>query len=78
MHFSGDGKQSVVVFNGSPDPAAPVVQLPCASEAPRAATILAPLHKPVGIDLDVQKEKDRLILTCQQPVPYMGFLVLES
>ena len=61
IHFSGDGKQTVVVFNGSPDPAAPVVRLTCASEAPRRATVLAPLHKPVGIEVDVRKEKDYLM-----------------
>ncbi len=77
IHFSGDGKQTVVVFNGSPDPAAPVVRLTCASETPRRATVLAPLHKPVGIEVDVRKEKDYLIVTCPHPVPYMGFLVLE-
>ena len=77
MHFRGDGKDFVVVLNGSPDAAAPVVRLSHVREAPRTATVLAPLHKPVGIEVDVRKEKDHLIVTCSQAVPYMGFLVLE-
>jgi hypothetical protein len=77
MHFDGDGKDSVVVLNGSPDAATPVVRLSYVREAPRAATVLAPLHKPVEIDVEVRKEEDHLVVTCSQPVPYMGFLVLE-
>ena len=77
MHFKGDGKDFVVILNGSPDPAAPVVRLSHVREAPRTASVLAPLHKPVGIDVEVRKGEDNLIVTCPQQVPYMGFLVLE-
>ncbi|MFH1007786.1 MAG: hypothetical protein V1800_09825 [Candidatus Latescibacterota bacterium] len=77
MHFQGDGKNFVVVLNGSPDAAFPVARIPCVEVSLRSATLLAPLQEPAEIAVDVQQEKGQLIVTCENPVPYMGFLVLE-
>ena len=77
MHFQGEGRQAVVVFNGAADAAKPVVRLSSVTEPPRAATILCPLRRPARIPIDVRSGRAYLTVSCQRCVPYMGFLVLE-
>ena len=77
LHFESGNKRLIVVFNGSPDGARPVVRCNVIRDAPRAATILTPLGKPETISLDTTENKGIVVLTCQREVPYFGYLVLE-
>jgi hypothetical protein len=71
----GDGKRDVlVVFNGSTDPADPVVHLPPGSPPFGRATLLAPLAKPAAVSLRRQGRTQRV----SAPIPYLGYLVVES
>jgi len=64
IHFKGEDKHFVVVFNGSPDSARPVIQMHNLKIKNIQSTLLAPLSKPARAKMGAE-------------VPYLGFLVLE-
>jgi len=77
MHFEGEGMRRVVVFNGSPDPARPVVRVDGARTKPGALTVLAPLSKPVRVDCTIDRGRHGITVVPQAEVPYHGYLVVE-
>ena len=77
IHLEGGGKRSLVVFNGSPDPARPSVRLPGAAGKAVRATMLAPLAKPVAAKVKISRDKTGATATSTCGVPYLGFLVIE-
>jgi hypothetical protein len=74
IHFEGDGRRLVVIFNGSPDPARPVVRM---DGRPTAAALLAPLAKPKSARVRIISDREGVTITSETAVPYLGFLVLE-
>jgi hypothetical protein len=77
IHFSGDGRRYAVIFNGSPDPARPVVRMNAIAKGRTLATLLSPLAKPAKTAIRVRHNEKGITLTSDVPVPYLGFLVLE-
>jgi len=77
IHFEGESKHFVIVLNGSPDPAKPVVRIGDIAVNPTQATILAPLAKPVKTKVKIISNKNMVKVTSQSEVPYLGFLILE-
>lgn len=78
IHFKGENKALVVVFNGSPDPVKPVIRMDNITGKPKNVTLLPPLEKPVKAKWAVSSEKSSVTVTSQTYVPYLGFLVLET
>lgn len=77
IHFQGDNRHLVVVFNGSPDPAHPNVHLPISPKHPIEVTVLRPLDRPVQAKIHVQREGAGCVVTSAAEVPYLGFWVAE-
>jgi len=77
IHFEGEGKHFVVVLNGSPDAAKPIVQMDSIISKPRYATLLTPLAKPVRASVSIAFGKKTVTVISRTVVPYLGFLVLE-
>jgi hypothetical protein len=73
IQFENDSRRLVVIFNGSVDPAKPVVKLPGRSLSSARITLLSPLQKPVSIKM----RSDGGVLPCDAEVPYLGYLVIE-
>ena len=78
MHLQEKGRQVIVVFNGSPDSAAPVLH--CRGGAPKniRATLLRPLTRPTTMPTMTERRRGELIVRCRQKIPYLGFVVLDS
>ena len=77
MCFDGKDRRCVVIFNGSPDAAKPVLRMRTSIGQPMRATLLPPLAKPRRALFDVAEDKGTLSITSRSEVPYLGFLVLE-
>lgn len=75
--FKDENKNFVVVLNGSPDAAKPVVRMNGVRPRAIIATLLAPLTKPVKIKVSIASSRKVFTITSQDEVPYLGFLVLE-
>lgn len=73
MQLENDSKRFVVVFNGSVDPARPVIKLPGRSLPNVRVTLLSPLQKPVSIRV----RADGMAVRCESEIPYLGYLVIE-
>lgn len=67
MYFRNQGRSRLVILNGSPDPACPVIDFGPARTVSSTATLLAPLAKSVTLKRTTGKTA----------VPYLGFLVLD-
>jgi hypothetical protein len=50
MQFETGGVRRMVVMNGSPDPARPVISVPVEWGAPSSATLLSPVAEPVSVE----------------------------
>ena len=77
IHFEGEDKHFVVVFNGLPDAAKPVVQIGSARTRHMKAYLLAPLKKPSKAKVNIVSTKNVATVRSQTGIPYLGFLVLE-
>lgn len=67
----------VVIVNGNPDPAKPVVTVRGASMPAVDATLLAPLDKPRSARVAIrQGESGETTIQVRSKVPYLGYLVL--
>ena len=77
MHFTSGDVHRVVVFNGSPDPAQPMIHVRALTRPPAAATLLAPLAKPGRVKLTCSASPAGCVAISASPIPYLGFLVLE-
>ena len=77
VHFAGQGKQWVVVLNGSPDAARPIVQMGGVTLKSAKATVLAPLEKPGRARVSTRSGRRGTVVTCRDEIPYLGFLILE-
>lgn len=72
LHLGKGQRQFFVVFNGSPDPARPVIHLPAGVRV-ASATLLHPLAEPQRVRLT----RARGELRSAAEVPYLGYLVVE-
>lgn len=77
MHFKGKNKHYMVVFNGSPDGAKPVVRIDDAIIKLKQATLLAPLAEPVEAKFNIVFREKTATIICMTELPYLGFIVLE-
>lgn len=77
IQFEADGKRFVVVYNGSPDPAKPVVRLDGERHDPAHLTILAPLAQPVEGKARTNRAGGGLVVESEADVPYHAYLVAE-
>ena len=77
IHFTGDGAEFLVIFNGTPDAAPLSVRLPDAGTQPAQGTLLAPLQKPVEAMTSCVTEGQTVTVTTRDELPHRGFLVLE-
>lgn len=77
IHFQEQGKNFVVVLNGSPDVAKPVVQIYHPTIKSIDATLLTPLVKPAKARINIVSRRNVVTMTSRTEVPYLGFLVLE-
>ena len=67
----------VVVVNGNPDPARPVLTVPGVPASGVDATLLAPLDKPRSARVTVSHgENDQTTIDVRSKVPYLGYLVV--
>jgi len=71
IHFQAGPRHTVVVLNGSPDPAAPLIHVGRLGR-PAATWLLAPLSVPRPVQLRLLGRA----LQAREPIPYHGFLVL--
>ena len=81
IHLKGQAGQFLVVFNGNPDAARPVVQMFSADTKPAESTLLAPLKKPVRAPVDSVVDRvtegKTVTVTSRDELPYRGFLALQ-
>lgn len=77
IHFSNGSQRFIVVFNGSPDPATPVIALGKVQTQKVTATILTPLGIPASAKCAVHRHGAGAVVESQTALPYLGFLVLE-
>ena len=77
IHFEGNSRHFVVVMNGSPDAARPVVQMNGLIAKSMQATLLAPLAKPIKCKVSIVSSRNIVTVTSESKVPYLGFLVLK-
>jgi len=77
IHFTKENENFVVIFNGSPDTAKPVIRMDGLNAKSMQATLLVPLAKPVKVKVNVISKGKVVIITSQTKIPYLGFLVLE-
>lgn len=77
IHFEGENRHFVVVFNGSPDTAKPVVRIGSARTRHMKAYLLAPLKKPSKARVNIVSTKNAATVRSQTGIPYLGFLMLE-
>lgn len=74
--FFCDGEESMfVVFNGSPDPAAPLIEVSGSRRFLDETTILNPLAEPAAGVLEKKKATGATLWKSSSQLPYMGFLV---
>ena len=78
MNFRGRKRNVLVILNGSPDPAEPVIQTNGVISADTKATLLSPLKTPVEIGIKSSSSNNKNIIASCQSIPYLGFLVVES
>jgi hypothetical protein len=76
MHFESTDSHFVVVFNGSPDPAKPVVSLGASCGALESSTLLVPLEEPRSADVSGVRGPATQVAS-KTAIPYLGFLVLQ-
>ncbi|MEI6423143.1 MAG: hypothetical protein WCP55_13055, partial [Lentisphaerota bacterium] len=68
----------VVVLNGSPDPATPILHFTRKMPPLRHATLLKPLEKPLPVrSIKIEKTKGTAVFTIDRAIPHMSFAVLE-
>ena len=82
IHFKGQGRQFLVLFNGTPDVAKPSVHMFAADKPPVETTLLAPLKKPVqaivdNVNVDSVSGAKTVTVTSRDELPYRGFLVFQ-
>ena len=77
IHFASDARRYVVVLNGSPDAARPIVHGGPIRRPPRKAWVLAPLSRPRAVRFDMTGSKRKPTFVCPLDVPCFGYLVLE-
>jgi hypothetical protein len=78
LHLATNGKHAIVVYNGSPDPARPVVFDARIEGRKLHATLLSPLSEPVpATDISLVQFGDERGYAAQCDVPFHGYLVLE-
>ena len=76
VHYEGESGTRVVVFNGSPDSARPVITLPASVEV-KTCTLLPPLAEPVSVSVHAEKSGDETEIVPDCEIPYRGYLILE-
>jgi len=77
IHFQGPRKEALVIFNGSPDPARPIVRIPGSRIGPVRATLLAPLTAPAAARASRVVSGGTTRLRFRTALPYLGFMALE-
>lgn len=77
IHFEREGKHFVVILNGSPDVAKPIIEMNGVKIKPVQATLLVPLTKPIKAKVNIISCRKAVTVSSQIGVPYLGFLVLE-
>jgi hypothetical protein len=82
IHFKGQGRQFLVVFNGGPDAARPSIHMGAVDRPPIEATLLAPLKEPVQarfdtVNVDGVRGAKTVTVTSRDELPYRGFLVFQ-
>ncbi len=77
IHLVGRDQGFVVILNGSPDRAKPVVRMDKVAVKCIRATLVPPLAKPVKAKVSIVSKNKVVTVVSQTEVPYLGYLVLE-
>lgn len=77
MQLQNGQRRFVVVFNASPDPAAPVIRFNGRATGSFRATLLPPLSQPTTLSVRKQVHSKATIAQINREIAYREFLVLE-
>ncbi|HRS94273.1 MAG TPA: hypothetical protein P5179_03280, partial [Candidatus Latescibacteria bacterium] len=78
LHLKNGGIHRVAVYNGSPDPARPVVWDSRTRTRPPRVTLLAPLRDPMAGDVTpLHAPSGETGYECTSSLPYHGYAVFE-
>lgn len=77
VHFRDTERNHVLVLNGSPDAARPVVHVPGSVPLTVEGTVLSPMKPARPTTILVAAKPGGWIARCRTEVPYLGYLVLE-
>lgn len=77
VHLKGQKGHKLVIINGCPDPARPIIRLPERPKSAIKATLLEPLAKPIEAKVRRTPQSDGVCVAATHEVPSFGFLVME-